>query len=946
MVRNMHRNYLYIACSILAVLFATEIHGQALILTNDKQLNDLATDPDKKIDNTTGLNKSFISLRETVTSHTRSGSKILAIAFDEFFRQYRDDADTVRNLTPDMDEYIDKMSSISHFVEKEGNGMSLMLSLLSPLELGKAYRNQTGNTGHWVAYKAGTRNAKTGKFSLQMWQQQKWCNNKGVTPVELVDVHAYAFRSSAVSANQYAVSSNDIIPLKNVHYEVMDNISNMRKIRVFGEEEITPEYDQVFVVLHFDTQEMDYFADNALPFLKNLLKKYYDKGIRIGALYCDEMHIQQDWSYFSHHEEGCFNMRYLTTNMEKHLAQVTGLPFDERYLLYFVQQPCTYSERVDATIEKEYVMGNSIKEIHETYLLRERYFRMLQNEVVELFCKAKDYATQLFGHDFETKAHSSWAESPTIDYWQQAHFGYSTNYEYTPNFVWSNTVHQAASACYDYFKWGEYLQPTGNDFAECGWSDRNYYGAAMAASLAVINKIPTAYAAAWGMPNEALERRMAINYAFGCEVPYPMSLATGNVTRDIDILVLYPMNLVAVNQRFGSWMTQYGYANYLTSDQLLKHGVTTSDGYMQVCKKRYGTIVVPFEPLPESRLIPLLLDFVNKGGKVVWCSLPPYINKKGDNCQKEWEELFGIQYKQIPELGREASGHRITFQGTMKQVPEQQILSDLFVDFVYPVEPKTQTEIVAKIGEEVVGTIQRHPNGGIACYCGFRPRDDQSHSLGYESRTFFELLDALGSYPPTGKFKNVNDNPSYVSRHTPYFSTTFPNGTTMVVNHYRTHAETWVGGFSRDMKADAEALKENPLPSDTLQLKNLYVNGHQITYNGRLTMGFNVKDGLLTTFCGQQCTGIEADGKEYTFSEKPIKQLTFAAVEGEPMHYILVTNGVKELTIPIPSKSRKATILCNNDTIRHTLKKGCLRLQLEERHYNRTIQIQLENAAR
>ena len=53
----------------------------------------------------------------------------------------------------------------------------------------------------------------------------------------------------------------------------------------------------------------------------------------------------------------------------------------------------------------------------------------------------------------------------------------------TPRISWGNTVHQAAAACYDYFKWGDYLQPTGNDFAECGWSDRNYYRAAMAASI-------------------------------------------------------------------------------------------------------------------------------------------------------------------------------------------------------------------------------------------------------------------------------------------------------------------------------------------------------------------------------------------------------------------------------------------------------------------------------
>lgn len=58
------------------------------------------------------------------------------------------------------------------------------------------------------------------------------------------------------------------------------------------------------------------------------------------------------------------------------------------------------------------------------------------------------------------------------------------------------------------------------------------------------------------------------------------------------MLILYPMNLVAVEPRFGSWMTQYGYANYLTTDKLLEMGSVQSDGHIQVAEKKYGTLVV------------------------------------------------------------------------------------------------------------------------------------------------------------------------------------------------------------------------------------------------------------------------------------------------------------------------------------------------------------------
>lgn len=52
----------------------------------------------------------------------------------------------------------------------------------------------------------------------------------------------------------------------------------------------------------------------------------------------------------------------------------------------------------------------------------------------------------------------------------------------------------------------------------------------MAASIGVINKYPNAYAAAWGMPDKALERKMAINYAYGASPSEPIRLMTGNVT--------------------------------------------------------------------------------------------------------------------------------------------------------------------------------------------------------------------------------------------------------------------------------------------------------------------------------------------------------------------------------------------------------------------------------
>ncbi|MDY2828630.1 MAG: hypothetical protein SOU27_05100 [Sodaliphilus sp.] len=933
----------------LALLSAApSVKAQTMILTSDQQLTTLANDPDKKFDNSLGYNKSYQCLRDIVNEAKERNRDYITIAFDEFFRQYRTDTNVERKLTPDMDEYVEKMAKISNFAKKEGKGLEL--SLLSPLELGQAYKHQTGHSGRWVAFKVGRRNPANGKFSIQMWQQTQWTNNKGETPVKLIGVKAFAFKADKVTKRKYAVNPDEIVELKNVKWENIDesgpaedgNIPQKR-LRIYGEENACAGYNNVLVLLEYETQEMDYFADDAAPFLNGLLKKYHDYGINLKALYSDEMHIQQDWIYYKHQEDGQFNERYLTESMIKKFSEKFKMPFAEKYMLYFLSQPLISNPTTESILNVEYVLGKTPEDIQRTYLMRDNYYRMLNNDVVDLFNNAKKYGEKLFKQELRASAHSSWAESPTIDLWDcdenTPGNGYAFNYEYTPNFLWSNTVQQASAACYDYFKWGEYLEPTGNDFCECGWLDRNYYGAAMAASIGVINKYPNAYAAAWGMPWSSNERRMAVNYAFGCQPPQNVKMITDNVIRDVDVLMLYPMNLVAVDQRFGSWMTQYGYANYLTSDKLLQLGSITADGHMKVAAKQYGTIVVMFEPMPNSGLLDMLTKFANAGGKVVWFSAPPMLDKSGANCTAQWESLFGVNYKHTVFNGLQVPGQCIKFGGKLKNVPEQIILTDKLVDHIYPIEANG-ADIVASCGKFNIGAIKTYPNGGLAMYCGFRARDDQSQSLGYESRTMFELLNAINAYPATGKFQGVNDNPSYVSRTTPYFATSFPNGGTMIARHYRTHMENWPGGFSRDQKADDKALSENPLPTDSLTIKDMKVNGHTLTFDGRLTMGFNVTGGTLSAFTGQRCDKVEIDGKTYKFADGTLANIAFGPVNGNLKHYQLVAAGQPKVNIPVTAK--KAEVKCGKTAVPATVANGTLTIDLGKDFQNKTIDIKLK----
>ncbi len=60
-----------------------------------------------------------------------------------------------------------------------------------------------------------------------------------------------------------------------MEYEVLDTAGPengtipQQRLRIYGEEDRLKGYDNVLVILEYETQKIDYFADDALPFLKN-----------------------------------------------------------------------------------------------------------------------------------------------------------------------------------------------------------------------------------------------------------------------------------------------------------------------------------------------------------------------------------------------------------------------------------------------------------------------------------------------------------------------------------------------------------------------------------------------------------------------------------------------------------------------------------------------------
>ena len=859
--------------------WAYQLPGAGIILVSDEELIDLANDPDKVLNLATGFNPYERSLRQICEQAGKSGARRLMVAFDHFFRQYRPGTDSPRKLTPDMDEYVQLIAKINQFAS--GYGLKLELSLLSPLEIGQAYEKATGESGRWMHYRKGLRDPKSGAFSVQLWQHKRWINNKGPFDIQPENIRVFAFREERVHGTSYRVVKpewlTEISDTANI--EVYDGLEAgyvARRASIFGEGKTDiGNLNRVLVVQHYKVPEMDYFSDSALPYLKGLMDKYIDAGVQLCGLYSDEMHIQQSWDYFSHHDHGQFALRYVSLGLEKRFAEKFGEQYSDlaKYMVYFAYGQEDFSADLSATEGVMHVFGASPKEIHETALFRSRYYAMLQDSVVDLFVSAKEHTEQRIGYKLDTRAHATWAESPTIDYWRTGTTNMnSRKYEYTSDFVWSNTVHQSASACHDYFKWGEYLTGTGNDHPEGGWLDRDYYALALACSTGIINDVPHSYCAHWGHPDEVSWRRHQLQNVFGVVGGVNIfSLAQDMQHRDVDVMMLYPIDLVSAEERFGSWTTQYGYANMITQAKLIEMG-KVKDGKLEIAGRHFTTLATNFEPFPSVKLLDMMDELANAGGKVIWSGPPPIVDLDGNFVLDHWQKMFGLSYSaQAGGWGKSVPGQQVTFENTLKNVTPQIILTDFLVDHVYPVNANEGSEIVARCGKYIVGTHRLVSNNGSFTYLGYRPRDDQSASLGYETRNWFEVLHHLGAY-------RSDDNTEVISRTTDYVACRFPNGSIAIAPHLTRLEENWEGGFARNREKDAEITKNLDLPSRQISLKSFNINGYCVDYEGSGTVNFRMDKGNLIAFAGQDCGFITIDGKKFAFADQPVGQIGWAPV--------------------------------------------------------------------
>jgi hypothetical protein len=329
-----------------------------------------------------------------------------------------------------------------------------------------------------------------------------------------------------------------------------------------------------------------------------------------------------------------------------------------------------------------------------------------------------------------------------------------------------------------------------------------------------------------------------------------------------------------------------------------------ANGAIELGGRKFTTLVTTFEPFPSKKLLSLMSSFVESGGRLIWSGPPPVLTAEGDSALSAWERIFGVNYQPREMEGVMAPGMQVNFGGVLAKVTPQIILTDFLVDRIYPVTPKEGSSPVARVKDMIIGTYRTYPSGGTATFLGYRPRDDQSKSLGYETRNWFEVLNTLGAYPGTGRFEGINDSTEYISRTTDYLACRFPNGALAVTHHLRETEEDWSGMSARDEKADAEYIKRCPPPSEALQLNRFKINGHTVTYDGTQAVTFRLNAaGTLIAFSGNNCQAITIDGKKTVFADRVMPTLAWAPVRADrriPGGAVLqlISYGTGHITIP------------------------------------------------
>lgn len=273
----------------------------SLVLMGEGMLERILEDPSQPLleRNEKGFGIEALDTYDTKTSFLdicrrgkTMGARRLDVAYDFFFGGDK------RENYPDSPLTV-KAYKVIHDLAKE-YGMGLGASVVSPLDIGGEYVKTHEQKGQTMQFQEGIIRAD-GTYETVMDYQRQWTNNKGPAKLTLKEVKVFAFdEERIVGTPYYYVDEHEILDISDsAQYHVEPESYRVSRdgyghgdIRISGKTSCGK--TRFLAVVIYNTLEIDYFAEDALDYMKSILDLHKQAGITYEGIYSDEMHIQFD----------------------------------------------------------------------------------------------------------------------------------------------------------------------------------------------------------------------------------------------------------------------------------------------------------------------------------------------------------------------------------------------------------------------------------------------------------------------------------------------------------------------------------------------------------------------------------------------------------------------------------------------------------------------------
>ncbi len=109
-------------------------------------------------------------------------------------------------------------------------------------------------------------------------------------------------------------------------------------------------------------------------------------------------------------------------------------------------------------------------------------------------------------------------------------------------------------------------------------------------------------------------------------------------------------------------------------------------------------------------------------------------------------------------------------------------------------------------------------------------------------------------------------------------------------------------------------MKENPLPSDKIAQKDFKINGHEVTFDGRLILAFNTDQNKnLIAFEGHDGNQVTIDGETTTFANEKQEYIAWTPIPTNRQipnkaFFQIFIKGTGEISIPFTTDRKRIKI--------------------------------------